>query len=159
MKAATKKTRPKYASGQQIGKRAKHVWVCTVCGIQTEKKPDAKLTTQCRGSGTKAHTAKFQHFASKAEAKRYHELRLLEKAGKIQMLKCQPIFALKADGGAEVGEYRADFAYADKKIHGSSDGWTYEDVKGVGAPMKELTAWKINHAERQYGIKINIVRR
>src|SRR3990167_2208226 len=56
-------------------------------------------------------------FASKAEARRYRELRLLEKAGEISSLECQPVFSLYADsmgGSVEVCEYRADFRYYDK---------------------------------------------
>jgi hypothetical protein len=162
MRPTVKKKPAKYASGQQIGARAKHVWVCTVCGAQTEKKPAENITTQCRGSGTRAHTAQFQHFASRAEAKRYHQLRLLERGGYIRELRCQPVFHLDAPGGGHIGDYIADFAYLDGKLDKLDvlrDEWVYEDVKGRGAPLNELAAWKMKHAEKQYGIRINIIRR
>ncbi len=50
-------------------------------------------------------------FASKAEARRYGELRLLERAGEIQNLELQPKFALVGIGATKICQYRADFAY------------------------------------------------
>ena len=70
-------------------------------------------------------------FDSKAEARRFQELTLLQKAGEINNLKCQPSFILldpfthKQHGKIRGVTYRADFSYADKegKDH-------VEDVKG-----------------------------
>ena len=77
-------------------------------------------------------------FASKAEAKRYSELRLLEKAGKIRNLKLQPRYELFAGPRPDAKEilikkiavYVADFEYeSDQEIAGF---WLkrVEDVKG-----------------------------
>lgn len=70
-------------------------------------------------------------FDSKAEAKRYQELKLMEAAGTIRDLKLQPEFQLQAafkdcDGKRHRAiNYRADFQYTD------SDGNAIvEDVKG-----------------------------
>ena len=94
-------------------------------------------------------------FASLAEAKRYGELKLLEKAGEITDLVLQPRFVLTASnarypevGGrsVEIGSYVADFAYRDR------DGsYIVEDVKGY---RTDLYVWKKKHAEAEHGITI-----
>lgn len=59
-------------------------------------------------------------FDSKKEARRYAELRLLERAGEIQLLRTQPKFNLlpskrRPDGVMERSlSYTADFEYRDK---------------------------------------------
>lgn len=59
-------------------------------------------------------------FDSLAEARRYSELRLMERAGEIAQLELQPVYLLHAGI-----KYRADFRYRDK------DGReVVEDVKG-----------------------------
>ena len=49
-------------------------------------------------------------FPSKAEARRYNELKLLERAGEICGLELQPKFTFE-HGGVRIGSYKADFAY------------------------------------------------
>ena len=61
-------------------------------------------------------------FASKAEAKRYGQLVLLEKAGQITGLLVQPRFPLKVNG-MEVCTYVADFLYYQRET------LVVEDVK------------------------------
>lgn len=103
-------------------------------------------------------------FDSKKEAKRYGELKLLEKVGEIEDLKLQPRFRLlaasttgqvmeaaRALAGIRdtlVGEYRADFSYLDFKR-----GRIVEDVKSP-ATRTALYKWKKRHTEIQYGIEI-----
>ena len=72
-------------------------------------------------------------FASMAEAKRYRELRLLERAGEIRTLIMQPSFVIQdaftSNQGLRISaiRYVADFEYFDNKT-----GETIvEDVKGV----------------------------
>jgi hypothetical protein len=93
-------------------------------------------------------------FHSKREAKRYCELRLLEKAGEIQNLELQPKFVLTVDTGPEtcemLGNYIADFAYHDK----ATGKIVVEDSKGFRTP---LYRWKKKHVEAQYGIEIREV--
>lgn len=95
-------------------------------------------------------------FASKREAERYQELRMLEKAGEIVGLALQPVFMLSAVGfrgeqcSEDIGKYRADFVYCDRNGHP-----TYEDVKGFDTP---LSKWKRKHVKAQYGIDVVIVR-
>ncbi len=95
-------------------------------------------------------------FASKKEAQRYHELKLMEKAGEIRALILQPIFTLRVDE-IEIGAYRADFRY-ETKLFSAQKGWTWqlvvEDVKGFKTP---LYRWKKRHVEIQYAITIKEV--
>lgn len=89
-------------------------------------------------------------FDSKAEARRYVELKLLEKAGQIIGLVLQPAFTIFV-AGVEICEYRADFSY--RPI-----GWTrgvVEDVKGMKTAVYRL---KKKMVEAQYGITITEIR-
>lgn len=65
-------------------------------------------------------------FDSKREANRYLELKLLEKAGEISNLECQPKFDLVVNG-MKVCTYYGDFRYKDERICKP----VVEDVKGV----------------------------
>ena len=75
-------------------------------------------------------------FDSKAEAKRYGELRILERAGEITGLTCQPKFEIVVLG-KKVATYRGDFQYRDAAAHRT----VIEDVKGV-----QTEAFKIKWA-------------
>jgi hypothetical protein len=92
-------------------------------------------------------------FHSKREARRYCELKLLEKAGEIKDLELQPRFPLYAPERGRmhslvlIGNYVADFRYRE----GPEGLLKIEDAKGVRTP---LYRWKRKHTEIQYGIKI-----
>lgn len=88
-------------------------------------------------------------FASKAEARRYQELKILERGGVITNLELQPKFPLVVEG-VKVATYIADFAYTDK--HGSK---VVEDVKGM-----ETDVFKIKRKlfEVLYKIPLTIVK-
>jgi len=95
-------------------------------------------------------------FASKKEAKRYGELKLLEKASEIIGLELQPEFELwtstgKAHSPKPIGVYRADFRYVVPGYRPILDLVVVEDVKGFKTP---LYRWKKKHVEAQYGITI-----
>lgn len=103
-------------------------------------------------------------FASKAEAHRYAELRLLEKAGKIESLELQPVFvlhaplttgtvrgALNATALPVIGKARMDFKYFRLD---PPTGWVIEDFKGYD---NALSRWKRKHTEAQYGITVVLV--
>lgn len=80
-------------------------------------------------------------FDSKAEARRYSELKLLEKAGEINKLELQPRFDIKVNG-TKICTYVADFAYEEDKTDGYF-GFTVsnkrvEDVKGIKTPVYNL---------------------
>lgn len=71
-------------------------------------------------------------FASKAEGRRYGELKLLVRAGEITGLALQPSYKL-AVNGHPVCVYRGDFSYLDK-----TGMPVTEDVKGVATPEFKL---------------------
>lgn len=101
--------------------------------------------------GAKATVVDNIRFASQKEARRYQELRLLEKAGEIRNLQLQPRFQLWAPGGSmdhPLGEYRGDFGYTENRHH----ELVIEDVKGFKTPLYK---WKKKHVEAQYGITVN----
>lgn len=64
-------------------------------------------------------------FDSKAEAKRYQELELLQRSRGIHDLKRQVVFALYGKNGSPICKYKADFMYSE------NDKVVVEDVKGV----------------------------
>lgn len=84
-------------------------------------------------------------FASKREAARYTELKMLFRAGKIRNLELQPKFILHAYGGEVVGKYIADFAYFE------GESRIIEDVKGVRTPLYRRNK---RHVEAEYKVKI-----
>ena len=95
-----------------------------VLALNPQLTQPAKRQTKYRNVPTEFDGIKF---ASKAEMARYGELRLLEMAGQISDLECQPLFVLTAGV-----KYYADFRYVE-------DGKTVaEDVKGF-----ETASWKI----------------
>lgn len=87
-------------------------------------------------------------FASRREAKRYGELKMLEKAGAIRNLELQPTFTIVING-VRIGSYRADFAYFEGERR------VVEDVKGV---RTQLYIWKKKCVEALYpGVTISEV--
>jgi len=93
-------------------------------------------------------------FASKREARRYGQLRLLEKARRIAKLALQPKYPLavadKIGVLVVIGVYRGDFEYVDA----ATGELVIEDAKGVRTP---LYRWKKKHFEAQYGLRIREV--
>lgn len=96
-------------------------------------------------------------FDSKAEARRYYELKLLQQAGEIYELRLQVSFPLCVEpevperGRQLVGRYIADFTYS----RTGSAALEVEDVKGFKTPLYK---WKRKHMKAQYGITILEVR-
>lgn len=83
--------------------------------------------------GAKPTTVDGIRFASMAEARRYSELRLLEKAGEISGLELQPKFKLVVNG-QHICTYIGDFRYRCKY----TDPLITEDVKGILTPVYRL---------------------
>src|SRR5579872_3499173 len=71
-------------------------------------------------------------FASKREATRYSELKLLERAGTISELTLQPSYKLMI-GTDLICRYRADFSYKERGV-----GPVVEDAKGVETQIFRL---------------------
>lgn len=93
-------------------------------------------------------------FASKREAKRYSELKLLEKAGEIEALEMQPKFPITVMG-EKIATYIADFRY--RLVLNKARRLTtpvVEDVKGFKTPAYRL---KKKLVEALYGITITEV--
>ena len=90
-------------------------------------------------------------FASKKEALRYSELRLLEKAGKIRYLRLQPHFDF-VHNGVKICRYVADFEYMDVELNRQIT----EDVK------VKATATLVFNIKRKmmlafYGIEVKLI--
>ena len=83
-------------------------------------------------------------FASKAEARRYQDLKLMEAAGEIAYLECHPCFPLIVNG-VKVGTYIADFMYWQEGRR------VVEDVKGV---RTQVYALKKKLVQALYGIEV-----
>ena len=73
-------------------------------------------------------------FDSAGEARRWSELELLRRAGKITDLKRQVSYTLYGKGGTAVTKYRADFVY----VEGGKT--VVEDFKGVKPAIFKLKA-------------------
>lgn len=84
-------------------------------------------------------------FDSKAEARRYADLKLLQRAGEVVFFLRQVPFDLP--GGVK---YRVDYCifWADGRV-------TFEDVKGMTTPMFTL---KKKQVEALYPVEIEVVR-
>jgi len=89
-------------------------------------------------------------FASRAEARRYGELKLLERANQIRNLELQPKFPLVVNGEL-VCTYVADFAY-------SLDGTlgVVEDVKSKATKTPQYRI-KVKLLRALYGIEVREV--
>ena len=95
-------------------------------------------------------------FPSTREARRYGELRLLERAGKIRGLRLQPQFPIVVNDEL-ICTYRADFQYEDAANPSDPLQWTLvvEDVKGVPTEVYKL---KKKLVKATHGIEIREVK-
>ena len=93
-----------------------------------------------------ATTVDGHKFPSKKEARRYGDLKLLERAGKISQLTLQPSYTF-THNGVEICKYVADFQYWDceKNIP------VTEDSKGVRTPAYVI---KRKLLKAFYGIEV-----
>lgn len=87
-------------------------------------------------------------FDSKSEARRYKDLKILERAGKITDLKLQPVFPLLLSD-KETRNYKADFMYFEKETGKT----VVEDVKGVKTPVYKLKKVRFLHLYPQYDFR------
>ena len=94
-------------------------------------------------------------FHSKAEALRYQELRLLEKAGEIRELELQPAYPIlvkdRSGRAVLITVYLADFRYRE----GRDGVLRVEDVKGMISPIYKI---KKKLVETLYGIEIREIK-
>ena len=108
--------------------------------IQKEVKGD-KLLGEKKKSKYRANKTIYDgiKFDSQREANRYAELKLLEKAGRIENLQLQVIYELQPAFeflGSRIRaiNYVADFVYFDKRTNET----VVEDVKGMKTPVYKL---------------------
>lgn len=84
---------------------------------------------------SKYHNQRTNGFASKKEARRYNELALLLRAGRISRLQTQVPFELRVNDML-VCKYVADFCYFDNEERTD----VTEDAKGMRTPLYRLKA-------------------
>ena len=125
---------------------------------------DADLTGKRRSKfNAQRVTVDNIRFDSKKEAKRYGELKLLEKAGQIHDLRVQPRFSLDVGTtyAAKIGEYRGDFQYCEceSACNGGRCTFSLLRVEDVKSPPTRtaLYRWKVKHLKAQYGIEVKEV--
>ena len=91
--------------------------------------------------GNKPTVVDGEHFHSKREAKRWGDLRMLQRAGEIRNLARQVKYLLDVNG-VRIATYTADFVYDQRKLIAGDPWWepVVEDVKGYPNdrwPMKK----------------------
>lgn len=109
-------------------------------------------------TGSKYRNVRTNGYASKREAKRAAELKLLVKAGKIGYLIEQPRFVLvPKQGGERECAYVADFQYVVFKSDGDktwTDETVVEDCKGMKTPAYVIKRKLMLHV---HGIRVREV--
>ena len=95
-------------------------------------------------------------FDSKLEAKVYGDLKILERAGKINALDVHPRMDLHTTGAdgikRKIGAYELDFRF----FCTEAKQRRYVDVKGH---QTSLSDWKRKHAMAEYGIVVELWRK
>lgn len=89
-----------------------------------------------------------RRFASKLEARRYGELRMLQMAHEIDGLECQPRFSLDVNG-QHICDYVADFSYIE------NGALVVEDAKGVLTPDCKI---KLALMKAIHGIDVKLIK-
>ena len=88
-------------------------------------------------------------FASKKEARRYSELKLLERAGEIYELEWQVVYPLSVNG-TRIGKIIPDFRYR------RGDAVVVEDVKS-SPTITTIFRWKRKHLLAEHGVSLEVV--
>jgi len=89
-------------------------------------------------------------FDSKAEARRYIQLKQLLAFREITNLLIHPAFDLHVKE-IKIGTYKADFSYY------KNGQYIIEDVKGKATRGLGLFQWKKKHLKAEYGFNITII--
>lgn len=90
-------------------------------------------------------------FDSKAEARRYQELKLLHKVGKITSLHIHPVFPIP---NGELEGVKGHICNVELDFQYFRDDWVFEDVKGRDNALSRL---KRKLVEAFYGIKVDVI--
>lgn len=128
--------------------RKKGSYVCAAHDKQTTVHNGLLKQPKAHKFGAVATAVHGINFDSKAEAARYQDLLLLEKAGAIRELRLQTRWPLHVNG-IEIGAYVDDFSYYD----GDAAERTIEDVKSP-ATRTPIYRWKAKHLRAEYGITV-----
>lgn len=121
-------TAPAACRHDTIGRRAKEFY-CKVCGARVQIRKASKHHNE------KITTDNIE-FDSRREERRYRQLKLLARAGRIRKLELQPRFDFKIDG-VLMFSYYADFKYLEVLKQGT-DREVVEDAKGQRLPVYRL---------------------
>ena len=92
-------------------------------------------------------------FDSKREAKRYQELKLLERAGAIKDLELQPVFELQPSFKKNGKTHRAITYKADFMFTTSEGDCIIEDVKGYKTEVYKIKKKLFEYKYPEYTIK------
>jgi hypothetical protein len=100
-------------------------------------------------------------FDSKAEAKRYGELKLLKRAGKIHSLDVHPKYALTVNG-VLISTYKPDFRYSTWRLEGlvgvaRQEHTHVEDVKSPPTAKKRDFILIRKLMKALHGIEVEII--
>lgn len=111
----------------------------------------SKYGVRTDADGKLDRTADGIQFDSKAECKRYKDLKLMEKAGIIENLELQPSYpVIWPSNGARLCTVKLDFRYVERgKVR-------IEDVKGVDTALSRL---KRKMVEAAHGITVELIKR
>lgn len=118
------------------------------------------------GISVKQHRRKYRNeqcrvdgylFDSKAEARRYGELKMLEMGGHIIGLKVHPHWQFEVNG-VVVGSYEADFAYQDQPHLTIGGVLKVEDVKSDVTERLSTFQLKRKLMKALYNIDVEIVK-
>jgi len=118
-------------------------WRCLDCGCSMVKH---KCCLACASQNV-------QRFDSKAEARRYDELRILSIDGRVRAVTCQPKFPLDVNGH-RCGHYIADFRYT-----AANGDLVVEDIKGGRATDTAVSKLKRKLVRAIHGVDVQVVRR
>lgn len=118
------------------------------------------------GISVKQHRRKYRNeqchvdgylFDSKAEARRYGELKMLEMGGHIIGLRVHPVWKFEVNG-VTVGSYEADFAYQDQPHLTAGGTLKVEDVKSEVTERLSAFQMKRKLMKALYGIDVEVVK-
>lgn len=123
--------------------RAKRYWMCDSCGMEYMAKVPKCGDPKCAG--------RVICLASRAEAKRFGQLLVMQRYGDIVELYVHPRFPCRVEGQL-VCTYIADFRYVDR-----ADNAVVEDVKGNKDRTDSASALRRKLAEAIHHMTVKIV--
>lgn len=145
---------PRFRSTKDGYRAAKQSYVCMACGRSHPLGTVAEDPKKRACASGRCGAARLQYCASGREAKRLRELILMQRAGTITGLRCQPRYSCDVNG-LHVCTYVADFAYTMAGPH--EYGPVIEDVKGDVRHQDTSSAVRRKLAEALHAIVVRLV--